>query len=203
MTKDTYKEIKSETKGIYKEKGSKFIAYCYPVYSQKDIKEKIEHIKKIEHTARHYCYAYVLNPDQSIQQENDDGEPSSSAGKPILRQIISYNLTNTLIIVVRYFGGVKLGIPGLIRSYKNAALEAISKAKINQKTIKEKYTVNFQYTDMNNVMRLVKKFNLEIINTELNMHCKLILAIPKSKSKSVVELFNKNHKLKIEHLKIK
>ena len=134
---DTYKEIKSATKGTYKEKGSKFISYSYPVFSKEDIKEKLIEVKKLEYAARHHCYAYVLNPDKSTWRVNDDGEPSSSAGKPILRQIQSNELTNILIVVVRYFGGVKLGMPGLIRSYKTAAAEAIANATILLKTIKE------------------------------------------------------------------
>ena len=136
MINDTYKEIKSQSIGVYKEKGSKFIAYSYPIYSKEEIKEKIEEVKKIEHAARHHCYAYVLNSDKSAQRANDDGEPSSTAGKPILRQILSNDLTNILIIVARYFGGIKLGVPGIIRSYKTAAAEAISNSNIITKTIK-------------------------------------------------------------------
>ena len=136
MFDDTYKEIEAPSVGVYKEKGSKFIAYSYPIYSKEEIKQKIEEVKKIEHAARHHCYAYILNPDKSAQRANDDGEPSSTAGKPILGQILSNDLTNILIIVVRYFGGVKLGVPGLIRSYKTAALDAISNSEIITKTIK-------------------------------------------------------------------
>ena len=166
MFNDIYKEIKSTTKGTYKEKGSKFIAYAFPVYSEDEVKEKLEEVKKLEHSARHHCYAYILHPDKSAQRANDDGEPSSTAGKPILGQILSNDLTNILIIVVRYFGGVKLGIPGLIRSYKTAASDAISKATIITKTIKEHYEVSFKYPQMNDVMRLVKELDLEVVNTD-------------------------------------
>ena len=152
MFDNTYKEVKSLSKGIYKEKGSKFIAYSYPVYTENDVKERLQEVKKIEHSARHHCYAYLINPDKSVQRSNDDGEPSSTAGKPILRQIQSNNLTNILIVVVRYFGGVKLGVPGLIRSYKTAASDAISQGIFITKTIKEQYKVYFKYPMMNDVM---------------------------------------------------
>ncbi len=198
IASDKYKEVKSHTTGIYKEKGSKFIAYSYPVYSEQEVKEKLEEVKKLEYAARHHCYAYILNPDKSAQRANDDGEPSSTAGKPILGQILSNDLTNILIVVVRYFGGVKLGAPGLIRSYKTAASEAISEAIIITKTIKEQYEVSFKYPQMNDVMRLVKEFDLAIVNTDFQIDCKLIFAVPKSKAEVVFETFNKNHELKIK-----
>ena len=198
---DTYNEVKNHTTGIYKEKGSKFIAYSYPIYSEEEIKEKLEIVKKLEHSASHHCYAYILNPDKSAQRANDDGEPSSTAGKPILGQILSNDLTNILIVVVRYFGGVKLGVSGLIRSYKTAAAEAISEATIISKTIKEQYEVSFKYPQMNDVMRLVKEFDLEIVNTDFRIDCKLIFAVQKSKADSTVEPFKKNHELSIKYIK--
>ena len=201
MFDDTYKEVKNHTTGIYKEKGSKFIAYSYPIYSKKEVKERLEEVKKIEHSARHHCYAYVLYADKSSWRANDDGEPSSTAGKPILGQIQSNDLTNILIIVVRYFGGVKLGVPGLIRSYRTAAAAAISEAKILTKTIKEHYEVGFKYPQMNDVMRLVKEFDLEVINTDFQIECKLIFAVPKSKTDTVVDTFKKNHELRIDNIK--
>ena len=198
---DTYKEIKFTTKVIYKEKGSKFIAYAFAVFSEDEVKEKLEEVKKLEHAARHHCYAYILNPDKSSQRENDDGEPSSTAGKPILGQIQYNDLTNILIIVVRYFGGVKLGITGLKRSYKTAAADVISHGIYVTKTIKEQYKVSFKYPQMNDVMQLIKKFNLEVINTNLQLDCNLIFAVAKSKADSVIKTFKKNHKLKIEPVK--
>ena len=200
MFDDTYKEVKTHTTGIYKEKGSKFIAYSYPVYSEQEVKEKLEEVKKIEHSARHHCYAYILHPDKSAQRANDDGEPSSTAGKPILGQILSNDLTNILIVVVRYFGGAKLGVPGLIRSYKTAASDAITDAMIITKTIKEHYEVSFKYPQMNDVMRLVKEFDLEVENTDFRIDCKLIFAVPKSKADSIVDAFKKNHKLAIKRI---
>ena len=201
MIEDKYKEVKNHTTGIYKEKGSKFIAYSYPVYSEEEVKEKLEEVRKLEHSARHYCYAYILNPDKSAQRANDDGEPSSTAGKPILGQILSNDLTNILIVVVRYFGGVKLGFPGLIRSYKTAAAEAILEATIITKTIKEQYEVSFKYPQMNDVMRLIKEYDLEVVNTDFQIDCKLIFAVPKSKEEMVIEAFKKNHELSIKYVK--
>lgn len=201
MINDTYKEIKSQSIGVYKEKGSKFIAYSYPIYSKEEIKEKIEEVKKIEHAARHHCYAYVLNSDKSAQRANDDGEPSSTAGKPILRQILSNDLTNILIIVARYFGGIKLGVPGIIRSYKTAAAEAISNSNIITKTIKEQYEISFKYTQINDVMRIVKEFNLEVVKTDLQIDCKLIFAVSKSKSHLVLDTLKSKYKLRINNIK--
>ena len=197
---DKYKEIKSNTTGIYKEKGSKFIAYAFPVYSENEVKEKRDEVRKLEHSARHHCYAYILHADKSVQRANDNGEPSSTAGKPILGQILSNDLTNILIIVVRYFGGVKLGVPGLIRSYKTGASEAIINATIITKTIKEYYEVSFKYLQMNDVMRLVKEFDLEVISTDFRINCKLVFAAEKSKATSIVEMFKKNHKLAIKEV---
>ena len=201
MLNDIYKEIKNSSTGNYKEKGSKFISYCYPVHSKKEIKEKIEAVKKIEHSARHHCYAYILSNNESEQRVNDDGEPSSTAGKPILGQILSNNLTNILIVVVRYFGGVKLGVPGLIRSYKSAAADAISNSIIIIKTIKEQYELSFEYPQMNDVMRLVKEFNLEIIDTNFQIECKLIFAINKSLSQNHINSIKENYKIKIKYIK--
>ncbi len=198
---DTYKEVKNPSSGIYKEKGSKFISYCFPVYTQKDVKDRMEEVKKIEHSASHYCYAFVLNPDKSSQKISDDGEPSYTAGKPILRQILSNDLTNILIIVVRYFGGVKLGIPGLIRSYKTAATDAIVNSQIITKILKEQFEVCFKYYQMNDVMRLVKEFNLEVIKTDFHIDCKLIFTVAKSKSLRVEKTFKNNHELTIKYLK--
>ena len=198
---DTYKELKKPSSGIYKEKGSKFISYSFPVYTEKDIKDRIEEVKKMEYSARHYCYAFVLDPDKSSQRTSDDGEPSSTAGKPILGQILTNDLTNILIIVVRYFGGVKLGVSGLIRAYKTAAADAIVNSQIITKILKEKFEVCFKYSQMNNVMRLVKELDLEIIKTDFQIDCKLIFAVSKSKSLDVEDIFKKNHEITIEYLK--
>tara|TARA_B100001758_G_scaffold243167_1_gene252550 strand:- start:8285 stop:8890 length:606 start_codon:yes stop_codon:yes gene_type:complete len=196
-----YTEIKNPTKGFYKEKGSKFISYLFPVFSEEEVKEKLVKIKKIEHSARHHCYAYIINSDKSEQRVNDDGEPSSTAGMPILRQIQSNNLTNTLIIVARYFGGIKLGKNGLIRSYKQAAADSISNGIILKKTTKEEYEVYFKFQEMNNVMRLIKENKLEVVNTNFKTDCSLIFTVSKNNSDSIVTKFKKNYKLKLKYLK--
>lgn len=196
-----YREIKHSSQGIYKEKGSKFIAYAYPVYSEKEVQRKLLKIKKIEHSARHYCYAFVLNTDKSGIRSNDDGEPSYTAGKPILKQIQANDLTNILIIVVRYFGGIKLGIPGLIRSYKTAAINAISNAIIITKTIKEIYEIRFEYSQIENIMKVIKRNKIEIVKSNLDLNCVITCIISKSDADNIIRSFKKNYKLTIKYLK--
>jgi len=195
----TYNELLKSSKGLYKEKGSKFISYAHVVKSENQIKEIIRDLKTKEKNARHFCYGYILKPDKSIINFNDDGEPSNTAGKPILNQIKSKELTNCLIVVVRYFGGVKLGITGLIRAYKNAALDALQKNKIQSFDITEQYRLIFTYDEMNNVMRVIKKLNINIIS-QINkentvIECKVSL---KNSDKFLNEI-KKNHKVKIEY----
>jgi len=201
MFTDTYKEIDKPSQGTYHEKGSKFISYCYPIYSDSDIKEKIDDIKRIENSANHYCYAYVMYADKSAHKVNDDGEPSSTAGKPILGQINSHELTNILIVVVRYFGGVKLGIPGLIRSYKNAAKDGINNANIITKHIQEIYSLRFKYEQMNNVMMIIKEYKLEIIHRDLNIESNITVKIPKNISDTIVKRLKENYSVIIKYLK--
>ena len=198
MSTDTYKEINKPSYAIYKQKGSKFIAYAYPVFNKKNVQEKLEYVKQKEHSARHHCYAYILNSDKSEQRINDDGEPSYTAGKPILNQILSYDLTNILIVVVRYFGGVKLGVPGLINAYKTASFEAISKTKIITKKITEEYEIKFNYIKINTVMRIIKKYNLKIKETNYQQECKINISINKNEVKKVIDILNKNHEIKIK-----
>ena len=201
MFEDTYKEVQNPSSGTYKEKGSKFISYSYPVYTEKDIKDRIEEVKKIEHSASHYCYAFVLHPDKSTQRTSDDGEPSSTAGKPILGQILSNNLTNILIIVTRYFGGVKLGVSGLINAYKLSSSDAISKSKIIQKTIKEEYEVICKYNHINKVNKIIKQFKLDIKYKNFNIESNVIFAVSKNKTDTVLNAFKKDHTIKIKKLK--
>ena len=145
LFRTTYNQITNNSKGIYKAKGSKFIAYAILVKSEEQVLDEINKIKKLDKNANHYCFAYIIKPDKSIEKVNDDGEPKNSAGKPILGQIKSKDLTNCLIVVVRYFGGTKLGIPGLIKAYKNAALDAIQNNKIECIDITEMYSLKFSY----------------------------------------------------------
>jgi len=175
--KDTYFTIKYESEGLYKEKGSKFLAFAYPVEEEEAIKEKIAELKKEYYDARHHCYAYILGYDGEHYRANDDGEPGHSAGDPILGQLKSNDLTNTLIIVVRYFGGTKLGVSGLINAYKTAAADAIYNNKIIKKFIYTELKLHFSYPQMNLVMKLVKDFELKIVAQKLELSCDMTLGV--------------------------
>lgn len=201
LFEDSYQEVVGSSKGIFKDKGSKFIGYAFYVKSEEDIKQRMAEVKKMEYAARHYCFAYILNPDKSSQRDSDDGEPSNTAGKPILRQLMSRNLTNTLIIVVRYFGGVKLGVGGLINAYSSTATDTLDNITIIKRFVKEVFTVEFQYSEMNNVMRIVKDLKLEVINQDFEMECKLTFCIRKSKSEKMQSIFALNHKLILNYKK--
>lgn len=156
MDSDIYKTIKSSSQGIFRDKGSKFIALAYPVADQESVKNIIDGLRKEYHDARHHCYAYMIGYQRIVWRINDDGEPSSTAGKPILGQINSCGLTNILIVVVRYFGGTLLGVPGLINAYKTAAAEAIRNAEIIECTVKDYYKITFPFESMNDVMKILK-----------------------------------------------
>lgn len=156
MFEDTYKTIAGPSEGIYREKGSKFIALAFPVETEAEIKEKLAEIQKQYFDARHHCYSYILGPNKDAYRLNDNGEPSGTAGRPIHGQLLSKDLTNTLVIVVRYFGGIKLGVSGLINAYKTAAKDALDHATIIEKTVDETYKVSFDYSVMNSVMQLLK-----------------------------------------------
>ena len=198
---DTYYMPTNTSEGIYKEKGSKFIGYAFPVFSEDDVKERLEEVRKKEYAARHHCYAYTLHPDKSAWRANDDGEPANTAGKQILGQIQSKDLTNILIVVVRYFGGIKLGVGGLINAYRAAAADALENISIEKRFVKEIYEVAFQYPQMNEVMRLVKDKSLEVINQDFQIDCKLTFSIRKSQADEVVAAFKKNHELTIKYQK--
>lgn len=180
MIEDVYKTISAISEGIYTEKRSKFIAIALPVYTHEEIKSYLEQCQKQYYDARHLCYAYMLGYERKDFRANDNGEPSGTAGKPILGQINSNDLTDILIIVVRYFGGIKLGTGGLTVAYKAAATEAISNAKIVKKTVNEDVTVVFEYPFMNDIMRIVKEEEPEIIEQSYDMDCLIVLRIRKS-----------------------
>lgn len=167
MSHDTYLTLKQASEGIYKEKGSKFLAFAFPVVDEVEIKEKIKGLKKRFHDARHHCYAYVLGTDRTVFRANDDGEPHHSAGDPILGQIRSLKLTDTLIVVVRYFGGTKLGVGGLIHAYKSAAGEALNNNEIIEKKVMASFRLAFGYEHTDTIMRLIKELDLKIIHQEL------------------------------------
>lgn len=191
MQDDTYKTITSPAEGIYKEKGSKFLAFAIPVISEAEVKENVERLKKEYYDARHHCYAYILGHDKAVYRANDDGEPSGTAGRPIHGQLLSKDITNTLVVVVRYFGGIKLGVSGLITAYKAATKDALDNAEIIEKTVNEVYRVEFEYPLMNDVMRLLKDENLDQFNQRFEMNCSLDFSVRKSKSARVTDAFSK------------
>lgn len=177
---DTYLTIAGFSEGIYKEKGSKFIALAYPVTNEEEVKDILAATRKEYYDARHHCYAYLLGDKAQQYRANDDGEPAHSAGDPILGQIRSRNLTHVCVIVVRYFGGIKLGVSGLIQAYKTAAANALDQAQIIQKIVQVPLTIHFDYQQMNQVMKLVKEYNLQIISQQFALQCRLNVSVRKS-----------------------
>lgn len=179
---DVYLTLAAPAQGLYKEKGSKFIAFAYPVENEAQIKEHIEALRKEYYDARHHCYAYVLGNKQEIYRLNDDGEPSSTAGKPIYGQILSAGLTNILVVVVRYFGGIKLGTSGLITAYKTATADALARASIQQKVVMRQYELHFPYEQMNQVMRIVKELHLQVKGQTSDNECRMLVCVRLSDS---------------------
>jgi len=175
MDSDTYKTITSSSQGIYKDKGSRFVSIAIPVSDQEEIKPIIEKIKKEHHEARHHCYAYIIGQERLAWRVNDDGEPSGTAGRPILGQINSYGLTNIIIVVSRYFGGTLLGVSGLINAYRSAAASAIENAEIIEKTLQEYYEITYPYISMNDVMRILKEENVGQSEQSFDLECRILL----------------------------
>ena len=176
---DKYKTISASTEGIYKEKGSKFLSFAIPITSLEEVKETVKSYRKEYYDARHVCYAYMIGADRKDWRANDDGEPSGTAGKPILGQINSRELTNILVIVVRYFGGILLGTGGLVTAYKEATSDALNLAEIIEKTVDETLFIHFDYILMNDVMRVIKDTNANIISQSYDNKCIMNLSIRK------------------------
>ena len=198
---DTYKTIEDPAQGeVFKDRGSKFIGYAFPVTSQGQIKESILHLKELHHKARHWCYAWRLGEEVITYRVNDDGEPNNSAGNPIYGQILSQDLTNILIVVVRYFGGTKLGVGGLINAYRISAGNAIEASKIIQRTVDLNFELRFEYADMNKIMRLIKEKNLKIIRQEMNMDCIFEISVRKKNAENVLKNFKELRCAKIKNL---
>ena len=189
-TKDAYKTIKKSSEGFFKDRGSKFFAYAYPMTSEIALKEQIDILKKTHHTARHHCYAYRFRQDYSIYRANDDGEPTHAAGKPILGQIDAKELTQIAVVVVRYFGGTKLGVGGMMNAYKQAALDALNHAEIVECTIDDVFEVSFGYPEMNTVMRFIKDFSADIVKQKLEENCTLYFAIRQKNAKKAIDKFS-------------
>ena len=180
MFDDTYKTIAAPAEGLYKEKGSKFLAFAYPVRTIDEVKAHLEQLRKDYFDARHHCYAYILGPSKDAFRANDDGEPSGTGGRPIHGQLLSADLTDTLIVVVRYFGGILLGASGLANAYKTAARDAIDHATIIEKTIDCRYRLGFAYETMNDVMRILKDYDLKPENANYNLDCTLEVSVRQS-----------------------
>lgn len=195
---DTYFTLIGNSEGFYKEKGSKFLAFAYVVSDEDEVKQILAELKKTYYDARHYCYAYVLGTKSEKYRANDDGEPGHSAGDPILGQIRYNKLTNTLIVVVRYFGGTKLGIGGLIHAYKTAAADAIFNNSIQGKSIFSEIEIQFEYDHLNQVMKLVKDFELEIISQTMEISCEMKLGIRLSLEEEVRARLCDMHKISMK-----
>ena len=195
---DSYLTLASPSQEvIYKDRSSKFLGYAYPITSEYEVKPLIELLKKKHHAARHWCYAWQLGVENIQYRANDDGEPSNSAGKPIYGQIQAFNVTNILIVVVRYYGGINLGVGGLIQAYKMAAKMSLEEAKIVKKLIKEKYTLHFEYKDLNNVMRIIKELNAEIVSQKMALDCQINVGIRKSEVAHFLNYFTDLHQIKV------
>lgn len=190
MVTDTYKTILNKSEGLYKDKGSRFISYAYPVQNEEEAKAIIQELKKNHHSARHVCYAWRIGQESMLTRANDDGEPSSTAGKPILGQIVSSDLTNILVVVVRYFGGILLGASGLITAYKTAAADAIGSADVIEKKIEKEYKIVFGYPELNNIMQIVKAENLDIKSNQFDESCTIIFSVRKQNSERIFNLFD-------------
>ena len=201
--KDTYITItKPSTEVLFKEKNSKFFGYAFPVSSEDEAKVHLEELKKQNHQARHWCYAWQTGKEESDRQfrVNDDGEPSNSAGMPIYGQIQSFDVTNVLIVVVRYFGGVKLGVGGLIQAYKTAAQMALENSKIVVRTINRKFKIHFDYPEMNIVMRIIKEHDLNIIKQDLGLDCEIYVSVRKKEATAILEKFKAVYKVTINEV---
>ena len=198
---DQYKTIAKPSEGIFKDRGSKFIAYVFPCYSEEDWRLALESVKKEHFKARHHCFAYRIGTDQNNYRTNDDGEPSGTAGRPILGQIDRLGLTNVFVVVVRYFGGTKLGTSGLINAYRTATQFALSQAQIIEKTVEDIYQVAFDYAIMSDVMNAVKKLDLEITQQDFANNASLQIAIPQSQVEdTLMHLKARIAKVRIEEL---
>jgi len=201
MESDSYYSIKSASEGIYKEKGSRFLANAFPLINAGDIKPILEKIRKEHHEARHHCFAYMIGKERLTWRVSDDGEPSGTAGRPILGQINSSGLTNILIVVSRYFGGTLLGVSGLINAYRSAAASAIDNAEIEECTIKNYYEITFPYISMNDVMKILKEEDIEHSDQIFDLRCKMKISF---RASSEVKILDQFHRIKdLRYLQLK
>jgi len=198
---DQYRTIEKAAEGLFRDKGSRFISYAIPVNTEAEIKEQLELLRKKHYDATHHCYAFVLGSEKSAWRINDDGEPSGTAGRPIYGAIQSADLTNILVVVVRYYGGVKLGVPGLINAYRTAAKEAISKTTTYTKSVNEVYRLQYDYDLMNDVMKILKDEGTTVISSEIGMTCVVDFAIRRNDCNKILLRFERLNGLIVSHLK--
>lgn len=191
MFEDSYKTIAKPAEGSYSEKRSKFLAYAFPVQSEQDVKQRLAEIQKKHWDARHHCYAYILGAHKDAYRMNDNGEPSGTAGRPIYGQLQSKDLTNTLVIVVRYFGGIKLGVSGLQNAYKVAAREALDAAVIEERTVQETYRVTFEYVKMNDIMQILKDPEVQVLDRQSYMQCIYTISVRQREADRITEALKK------------
>lgn len=198
---DLYKTIDFPSEEVLlKEKNSKFFGYAFPITSEEEVKEILDRLRKEHFSARHWCYAYQIGTEKIQYRANDDGEPNNSAGMPIYGQIQSFEVTNVLVVVVRYFGGVKLGVGGLISAYKTAAQMALENATIVEKTINKHFVISFGYAHMNKVMRIIKEKNLQIVAQKMEMDCEIEISIRKKNVQNLLDTFENFYELKVTEI---
>jgi uncharacterized YigZ family protein len=200
MDSDTYKTIKSPAIGLYKDKGSRFVSIALPFSDPEELKTVIDNIRKEHHEAKHHCYAYMIGYGRTVWRANDDGEPSGTAGRPILGQINSYLLTNILIVVSRYFGGTLLGVSGLINAYRTAAASAIQNAQLVEMTLQEYYKITYPYISMNDVMRVLKEENVGQTAQSFDIECSILLNFRVSQKEKVISRLSRIDGLKYTYL---
>lgn len=196
---DVYKEPANTSEASLRERGSRFLAFAYPVYHENEIREKLQILRQQYPDATHHCYAYVMNPDKSAQRANDDGEPSNSAGKPILRAILSADLTNLLVVVVRYFGGTQLGIPGLIQAYGDSARLALEQLKICEKHIEDNFSISCDFAHEQEIHRLIGRFQARVTGSEYSDKVHYRLAVRRSMARDFMQQAGDNYLLEVKN----
>lgn len=201
MQEDLYKTIKSPSEGLFKDKGSKFLAFAFPFKNESEVKNIIEPLRKEHFKAVHFCYAYRIGLDKTNFRVNDDGEPSGSAGRPILNMLLSKEITNILVVVIRYWGGTLLGVTGLINAYKSATEEALANAEIIEKTVNDVYRITFGYVQMNDVMKVVKDLDLKIKNQQFDNQCVIEIEFRQNIASQVLGRFEKIDEIEVDFLR--
>jgi uncharacterized YigZ family protein len=201
IQKDTYKTIrKPSPEVLFKDRGSKFIGYAFPVTSEEEIEDHLGQLRKLHHSARHWCYAWQIGKQYEKYRANDDGEPSNSAGMPIYRQLQSFDVTCILVVVVRYFGGTKLGVGGLMKAYKTAAQFALKASVIVERTIDEDFLLKFDYPEINRVMRIIKEEELSIKNQKMELDCEITISVRRKDSERLFHIFDNTYKVSIKKI---